>query len=44
MSTSKSTRHVLGTGAAGKIGKYFAEHSNKQKYKLRLMVVDCIES
>ncbi|CAF0938339.1 unnamed protein product [Adineta steineri] len=38
MSASKSLKLVLVTGAAGKIGKYFAEHANKQKYKLRLMV------
>lgn len=40
MSVSKTTarRSVLVTGAAGNIGKYFAEHSNKQKYQLRLMV------
>ena len=38
MSESNSPRLVLVTGAAGKIGKYFAEHANKQKYKLRLMV------
>ena len=30
-------RRVLVTGAAGKIGSYFAEHSN-QKYDLRLLV------
>ena len=36
MSTSKL---VLVTGAAGNIGKYFAEHANKKKYKLRLMVL-----
>lgn len=33
-----ATRLVLVTGAAGNIGKFFAEHANKQKYKLRLMV------
>lgn len=38
MTSSKSTRLILITGAAGNIGKYFAEHANKQKYKLRLMV------
>ncbi|UJR28130.1 hypothetical protein I4U23_009386 [Adineta vaga] len=38
MSSSESSRLVLVTGAAGNIGKYFAEHANKQKYKLRLMV------
>lgn len=38
MSSSKGLRLVLVTGAAGNIGKYFAEHSNKKKYKLRLMV------
>lgn len=30
-------RHVLVTGAAGRIGSYFAEHSH-EKYDLRLMV------
>lgn len=39
MSTAESPRLILVTGAAGNIGKYFAEHANKQKYKLRLMVV-----
>ncbi|MCA1596970.1 MAG: NAD(P)-dependent oxidoreductase, partial [Chloroflexi bacterium] len=34
-----SGRRVLVTGAAGRIGSYFAEHSH-QKYKLRLMVQD----
>ncbi|CAF0887452.1 unnamed protein product [Adineta ricciae] len=38
MTSSKSTRLILVTGVAGNIGKYFAEHANKQKYKLRLMV------
>jgi short-subunit dehydrogenase len=38
MSSSKSKRLVLVTGAAGNIGKYFAEHANKQKYQLHLMV------
>ncbi|CAF0776990.1 unnamed protein product [Adineta steineri] len=44
MSASKSLKLVLVTGAAGKIGKYFAEHANKQKYKLRLMVHSIHES
>lgn len=30
-------RHVLVTGAAGRIGSYFAEHS-RERYQLRLMV------
>ncbi len=34
---SNVRRKVLVTGAAGRIGSYFAEHSNK-KYDLRLMV------
>ncbi|UJR21312.1 hypothetical protein I4U23_024403 [Adineta vaga] len=38
MTTSNSPRLILVTGAAGNIGKYFAQHANKQKYKLRLMV------
>ncbi|CAF0858694.1 unnamed protein product [Rotaria sordida] len=38
MSTSNSSKLVLVTGAGGHIGKYFAEHANKQKYQLRLMV------
>jgi short-subunit dehydrogenase len=38
MSSSKSKPLVLVTGASGNIGKYFAEHANKQKYQLRLMV------
>jgi short-subunit dehydrogenase len=38
MSASKTPRLVLVTGAAGNIGKCFAEHANKEKYKLRLMV------
>ena len=32
-------RHVLVTGAAGRIGSYFAEHSH-DKYDLRLMVLE----
>ena len=35
--TKRARRKVLVTGAAGKIGSYFAEHSNK-KYELRLMI------
>jgi short-subunit dehydrogenase len=38
MTTTDSLRLILVTGAAGNIGKYFAKHANKQKYKLRLMV------
>jgi len=38
MTTTDSPRLILVTGAAGNIGKYFAKHANKQKYKLRLMV------
>ena len=38
MASLTTTRLVLVTGAAGNIGRYFAEHSNKDKYKLRLMV------
>jgi uronate dehydrogenase len=38
MTTTNSPRLILVTGAAGNIGKYFAQHANKQKYKLRLMV------
>lgn len=34
---SEQRRRVLVTGAAGRIGSYFAEHSN-HKYELRLMV------
>jgi len=33
-----SQRVVLITGAAGGIGKYMAEHIDKKKYKLRLMI------
>ncbi|CAF3339002.1 unnamed protein product [Rotaria sp. Silwood1] len=51
MSTSNLPKLVLLTGAGGRIGKYFAEHANKQKYQLRLMVhssepekVDAIKS
>src|SRR5205085_8636552 len=39
-SLAKSTptrRRVLVTGAAGNIGKYFAEHSH-ERYELRIMV------
>jgi UDP-glucose 4-epimerase len=35
--TKRARRKVLVTGAAGNIGSYFAEHSNK-KYELRLMI------
>jgi len=38
MTTTSSPRLILVTGAAGNIGKYFAQHANKQKYSLRLMV------
>jgi NAD(P)-dependent dehydrogenase (short-subunit alcohol dehydrogenase family) len=31
-------RKVLVTGAAGRIGSYFAEHHDREKYELRLMV------
>ena len=34
MSKSNSQRLVLVTGAGGNIGKYFAEHADKEKYKL----------
>ncbi|CAF4645830.1 unnamed protein product [Rotaria sp. Silwood1] len=51
MSTSNLLKLVLLTGAGGRIGKYFVEHANKQKYQLRLMVhssepekVDAIKS
>ncbi|MCC7206253.1 MAG: NAD(P)-dependent oxidoreductase [Anaerolineae bacterium] len=37
--TSRQTRRVLVTGAAGEIGSYFAEHAHT-KYTLRLMVRD----
>ena len=37
--TKRTRRKVLVTGAAGNIGSYFAEHSNK-KYDLRLMIRD----
>jgi nucleoside-diphosphate-sugar epimerase len=36
--TTDTRRFVLVTGAAGRIGSYFAKNANKQKYKLRLMV------
>jgi nucleoside-diphosphate-sugar epimerase len=36
--TTNSPRFVLVTGAAGRIGSYFTQNANKQKYKLRLMV------
>src|SRR3954462_4223795 len=35
--SSSTRRRVLVTGAAGNIGKYFAEHSH-ERYELRLMV------
>ncbi len=35
--TADNPRHVLVTGAAGRIGKYFAEHSH-ERYRLRLMI------
>jgi len=38
MTTTNSPRLILVTGAAGRIGSYFAKNANKQKYKLRLMV------
>jgi len=38
MPTTDSPRLILVTGAAGRIGSYFAKNANKQKYKLRLMV------
>ena len=31
-------RTVIVTGAAGRIGSYFAEHHDRNKYDLRLMV------
>jgi nucleoside-diphosphate-sugar epimerase len=36
--TTDSRRLILVTGAAGNIGRYFAQHANKEKYNLRLMV------
>jgi nucleoside-diphosphate-sugar epimerase len=36
---SRNRRHVLVTGAAGRIGSYFAKHSHRN-YSLRLMVHD----
>lgn len=38
MTSTNTQRIVLVTGAAGRIGSYFAKNVNKQKYKLRLMV------
>lgn len=38
MTSTNTQRVVLVTGAAGRIGSYFAKNVNKQKYKLRLMV------
>ncbi len=38
MTTTDSPRLILVTGAAGRIGSYFAKNANKQKYKLRLLV------
>src|SRR3954453_12328168 len=35
--SSQTQRRVLVTGAAGNIGKYFAEHSH-ERYDLRIMV------
>ena len=38
--TTNSPRLILVTGAAGTIGRYFAQNANKEKYTLRLMVIE----
>jgi short-subunit dehydrogenase len=36
--TTNTSRFILVTGAAGRLGSYFTKNANKQKYELRLMV------